>query len=589
MRTRMLLPLGLAVTALVMLTGSLCAQESPDAGGAAPKPAAPAAAPKAGGVDGIAKAPDPSSAIAAYAQARADAPNDPAVDAAFVKRMVEFGLPEMAEKQARAVTDRDAQNGVAWAVVAYMDAKRDDAPNAIKRISNAAKLAPGDAFVMRTAAQIVAWYDTRADHKVLGDAAGKTIEDVRKSLAGRAEFDEAYGRAKDDYTQTPDSEPAQPPAEEPKLVEPVKPAEPPAEPPDERYVERVIEKEPTYIYYGSDDGYTDPYVGSYVVYSAPAVVYSSWYPSSYWCNSWCGPSWCYPSSCWSSCWSPNWWCGWSSCFWPSCFSSSWCGSGWWGGSSCGSGLSIGIGFHSGNVAVGGTFHTGKNHHGTGVNGTGRNRGGSMSMGGANGPRTATAAQAFGASNALTRAGAAGPGSRSIARQFNGGRGRGGDTAAPFQVAPRTHGAGANARGSQPGARMQPDRASLGAPRTSRSNGQMPRSQFRPQPASPQRPARTSIGLPSAPRSPARPQAASQYRGGGGRMATPSQPRMPQRTQSYAPARSPSRMNSPARMSAPSRVSSPARASAPSRMSSPARSAPSRSGGGGGFGRGGRQF
>src|SRR5262245_24653663 len=107
MRSRMTLSMGLAIASLGLLTGSICAQEAPDSGGAA-APKAPAAAPKDSSVDGIAKATDPSSAIAAYVEARAASPNDPAVDVAYVRKMVELGLPEMAEKQAKAVTERDA-------------------------------------------------------------------------------------------------------------------------------------------------------------------------------------------------------------------------------------------------------------------------------------------------------------------------------------------------------------------------------------------------------------------------------------------------------------------------------------------------
>src|SRR5262245_54066539 len=187
MRTRMFLSTGLAAASLVLLTGSICAQEAPDSGGAAPK--APAAAPKSTGADAIAKAPDPSSAVAAYAEAVAASPNDPAIDVAYVRKMVDFGLPEMAEKQAKAVTERDASNGVAWAVRGFMDAKRGDVSGALKRVGTAARLAPGDPFVMRTAGQLVAWYDTRADKKGLGEEIGKLVEEMRKNLAGRSVYD----------------------------------------------------------------------------------------------------------------------------------------------------------------------------------------------------------------------------------------------------------------------------------------------------------------------------------------------------------------------------------------------------------------
>jgi hypothetical protein len=587
MRTRMLLPLGITATALITLTGSLCAQESPEAGGGA-KPAAPAApaAPKSGGLDAIAKAPDPSSAIAAYAQAHADAPNDPAVDVAYVRKMVDFGLPEMAEKQARAVNERDASNGVAWAVRGFMDAKRGDLPDALKRVATAARLAPGDAFVMRTAGQLVAWYDTRADRPALGDEIAKSVEEMRKGLGGRTVYDDAYQRGRDEYSQEPDDGGTKPPAEEPKLIEPVNPpapAEPREDQRDERYVERAAEPQTTYIYENSYV-YTDPYVSDYAGYYAPAtVVYTSWYPSSYGCHSYYGSSYCGPSWSWSSWYWPSW--GWSSSCWPYWGCSSWYGSSWYGSSCWGGGLTIVADFghddFSHHDSHHGDGHHGDGHHARNGGGGRQSRGGIQD--GASAPGGVATTGGSAGTRSLTQSGTLGRGSRSIPRQFGARSGSGGTTD-PFQIAPRSRNGGASARGSQPRAGAQSQRnATFGAPRASRGGynaraGSLTpprpqRNQARPQSAPQQRPPRTTIGLPSAPRGQARPQSGSMQRPYRPQMSAPQQSRMPSRQQSFAPSRGSSRMSSPPRMSSPSR------------MSSPARSAPSR--GGGGMARGGR--
>ena len=73
----------------------------------------------------ILQAPDPSSAIQAYSYARINAPTDLAIEQAFVHRMVSFGLPEMADMQAADIIQHRSDDGVAWAVAAYMYAKRD--------------------------------------------------------------------------------------------------------------------------------------------------------------------------------------------------------------------------------------------------------------------------------------------------------------------------------------------------------------------------------------------------------------------------------------------------------------------------------
>src|SRR5438270_9216160 len=58
----------------------------------------------ASGVEMIRRAEDPSSAVDAYTKAAAVEGNKVAAQKAYVRRMVEFGLPEMAESQAESLT-----------------------------------------------------------------------------------------------------------------------------------------------------------------------------------------------------------------------------------------------------------------------------------------------------------------------------------------------------------------------------------------------------------------------------------------------------------------------------------------------------
>src|SRR4051794_19815665 len=66
----------------------------------------------------IKRAPDPSAVVEAYARARAGAADPVALEQAYVTRLVALGLPELAESQARDLTHRHPDDGVAWAVVA---------------------------------------------------------------------------------------------------------------------------------------------------------------------------------------------------------------------------------------------------------------------------------------------------------------------------------------------------------------------------------------------------------------------------------------------------------------------------------------
>jgi len=198
--------------------------------------------PAAGDVSQIRDARDPSAAVEAYAVAIKLAPKDLGVEDAFVRKMVEFGLPEMAANQAADVAARDPTNGLARAVVAFMNAHRDRTPDALADIVVAARLNPRDPFVLRTAGQIAAWYDTQAEQSEIDEDLRASTEAMRRDLSGRAEFDNAYARARaayvgGDVVETP----------------------PPPPPPSTTYVN-------TYVY-------SDPYVH----YWRPSTFYDSWW------------------------------------------------------------------------------------------------------------------------------------------------------------------------------------------------------------------------------------------------------------------------------------------------------------------------
>jgi hypothetical protein len=72
----------------------------------------------AGAIQAIQQAPDPSAVVAAYGNGIALAPNDPKLHEAYVARMVDMGLPEMAYHQAQILTTLQPNNGLAWGVVA---------------------------------------------------------------------------------------------------------------------------------------------------------------------------------------------------------------------------------------------------------------------------------------------------------------------------------------------------------------------------------------------------------------------------------------------------------------------------------------
>lgn len=153
----------------------------------------------AAAIQAIQQAPDPSATVAAYVNGAAVDRNDPKLSEAYVARMVDLGLPELAFRQAQALTTRESNNGLAWGVIAYVEARRGNMSDAISAINLAGQLAPDNLLVERTAGEIIAWYDVKADKASLSDNAKNGLSTIRGVLGERPEFANAYETAKKAY------------------------------------------------------------------------------------------------------------------------------------------------------------------------------------------------------------------------------------------------------------------------------------------------------------------------------------------------------------------------------------------------------
>lgn len=206
----------------------------------------------------IQQASDPSAVVAAYANAEAIARNDPSVIDAYVTRMVDLGLPELAYHQAQTLTTLQSNNGLAWGVVAYVDARRGDMPEAISAINLAGQAAPQNQFVQRTAGEIIAWYDIKADKSKLPEKAEEGLTKIRGLFEKNPAFTTAYDTAKSAYEaqtraeetppQTSPSE-AQAPSEYAPPTQPVAPSgyTAPAAPPPVYYPDYAYDWGPTWV------------------------------------------------------------------------------------------------------------------------------------------------------------------------------------------------------------------------------------------------------------------------------------------------------------------------------------------------------
>lgn len=157
--------------------------------------------------ENINKADNPSSALAAYTDAVARVGENITVKQTFVAKMASLDKPEMVEAQAQELTQRTT-GGLPWAVLAYNSAKKDQLDTSMNQISRAIKASPNDNYVLRTAGQLMAWYDSKGEQATQSETVKKSAEAVRKSLESRNVYKKAYAEATE-YLQGPREQVAQ--------------------------------------------------------------------------------------------------------------------------------------------------------------------------------------------------------------------------------------------------------------------------------------------------------------------------------------------------------------------------------------------
>ncbi len=228
-------------------------------------------------IDAIRNAADPSAAVAAYARALRVDRGDWAATDTYLRRMIELGVPDMAYQQARDLTRREPDNGLAWAVVADVHARQGNFVPALSEMVTAVRHLPADAFVQRVAAQLFAWCDTQADPSLVSADLKKSLDATRQQVVNRGTFADAYRQARALYQQAaaePSGESATPEPVERPLPAPVGSDYPDntyeAYPPADTYVDY-----PSYVYPLSTGLGAYPYYGSYWSPYQPILIYST--------------------------------------------------------------------------------------------------------------------------------------------------------------------------------------------------------------------------------------------------------------------------------------------------------------------------
>lgn len=230
----------------------------------------------------IRAATEPTVAAKALDDALANQVDKGAAYDAYVKKMVELDYPELAYKEAQLLVAIQQDNGLAWGVIAYGNARRGEPIQAFSDLQVALQNSH-DAFILRTAGQLVAWYDNQTSRTVVADKMKEEITQLRRGLSGQTAYALGYTRAMNAYAELMGRHPNPPPP----AAEPV-----PATAPAEGYAKGQPASQPV------DNSQFNPPP----IYNIYNYDYSTQYASQPYDNGWGGP-W------WGTWWGGPWWGG----------------------------------------------------------------------------------------------------------------------------------------------------------------------------------------------------------------------------------------------------------------------------------------
>jgi tetratricopeptide (TPR) repeat protein len=143
-------------------------------------------------IDTIRTADQPAQAIAAYARANALDRNNIELLNAYLRRMLQLGLPQVAWYPANVLVHLSPDNGMAWAVVGYMHGRDGRLSGAFSATMRAIDRLDDNRSVLFNAGQLAAWYDHQQVPPEVSHIARRILDDRHKQLAENAFFQRGY-------------------------------------------------------------------------------------------------------------------------------------------------------------------------------------------------------------------------------------------------------------------------------------------------------------------------------------------------------------------------------------------------------------
>jgi len=253
-------------------------------------------------ISAIGQAKTPPDAVSAYARGLALYRNSAPLYQAYVKRLVEMDLPDLAVAPAQTLVGLQPDNSLALAVLAIDAAEHGDMRMAVTDAVVAGTHNSEEPFVQHAAAQVFAWYDTAPDHTMVPASIVSSLEALRPQIQGKTYFADAYKQAVTMYQERaaeaakaaaagnqPPAVAAAPTGPKPDVpdthtptVAPAAPPPAPAPAPAAAAVPAPATPAPAVTYYPPPPATTYVYPAPTYVYDSPPVYYGpAYYPYGY--------------------------------------------------------------------------------------------------------------------------------------------------------------------------------------------------------------------------------------------------------------------------------------------------------------------
>jgi tetratricopeptide (TPR) repeat protein len=135
-------------------------------------------------------------AVAAYARGCSINRGSVRLQRAYLRRMLQFGRPDIAMFPAETLSKTDPTNGLAWGVIAYVWATRSQYHRALPVALKAAELEPENPSICQNAAQLLVWYEQATPTPSVPASVRGTIKKFQSASRSSKTFGAAYKQAK---------------------------------------------------------------------------------------------------------------------------------------------------------------------------------------------------------------------------------------------------------------------------------------------------------------------------------------------------------------------------------------------------------